>query len=325
MNSSNIKYTGTVTLDGDVNIILADDGKMNIDTSGSVDNVMGIYGTNSTLIIYGQASGTGELNVVTSNGYSDAILVDNLTINGGKITASASGPFSSVLSADKHITINGGIITATAGNFSLHAIFAADLTINGGKITATANGDGGSGLRATNNITINSGVITATANGEGGSGLSATNNITINSGVITATATGAGACFGILAAYRVIINGGQVTARGSNYGICSTYNDAGGIWLSWKNTTDFIDANSYYLVGISPSLIIATGKAFTDGSKNYIGAYTPEEASHINTKLSPVQAYSVAFDSNGGSSVSDQVVLDGATVTVPTGGTNQRR
>ena len=313
VNSSNIKYTGTVTLDGDVNIILADDGKMNIDTSGSVDNVMGIYGTNSTLIIYGQASGTGELNVVTSNGYSDAILVDNLTINGGKITASASGPFSSVLSADKHITINGGIITATAGNFSLHAIFAADLTINGGKITATANGENACGLRATNNLTINSGVITATANGEDGSGLSATNNITINSGVITATATWDRA-YGILAGYRVIINGGQVTARGSNYGI-----NAGGISLSWKNTTDFIDANSYYLRGPKSALIIATGKAFTDGNgHNYTETNASAVVSLINTKLSPVQAYSVAFDSNGGSSVSDQVVLDGATVTVPT-------
>lgn len=297
VNSSNIEYTGTVTLNGDVNIILADGGKMNIETSGFVEDVKGIYGTNSTLIIYGQARGTGELNVVTYSDYSDAILVDNLTINGGKITASASGSLSSVLSADKHITINGGIITATAGKFSLYGIFAADLTINGG-------------------------VITATANGEDACGLKASDNLTINSGVITATATGDGVSFGIQAEH-VIINGGQVTARGSNYGICSTYYKAGGISLSWKNTTDFIDANSYYLVGISPSLIIATGKAFTDGSKNYTGAYTPEEASHINTKLSPVQAYSVAFDSNGGSSVSTQNVLDGATVTVPTAPTKE--
>ena len=288
--NSTITYESTVTLNGDVNIILADGGKMNIETSGFVEDVKGIYGTNSTLIIYGQASGTGELNVETYSDNSDAILVDNLTINGGKITASASGSFSSVLSADNHITINGGIITATAGNFSLYAIFAADLTINGGKITATANGEDACGLKASDNLTI-------------------------NSGVITATATGAGACFGILANYGVIIYGGQVTARGSNYGIRS---NAGDISLSWKNTTDFIDANSYYLGNSNSTLIIATGKAFTDGSKNYTGAYTPEEASHINTKLSPVQAYSVAFDSNGGTSVSTQIVLDGATVTVPT-------
>ena len=240
--NSTITYESTVTLDGDVNIILADGGQMNIDISGPVNNFIGIYGTNSTLIIYGQASGTGKLNVETTYiNYSYAILVENLTINGGKITA--------------------------------------------------------------------------TANGGDACGLKAYNNLTINSGVITATATGAGACFGILANYGVIIKGGQVTARGSNYGILSS---AGDISLSWKNTTDFIDANSYYLGNSNSTLIIATGKAFTDGSKNYTGAYTPEEASHINTKLSPVQAYSVAFDSNGGSSVSTQVVLDGATVTVPT-------
>ena len=238
--NSTITYKSTVTFDGDVNIILADGGQMNIDISGSVNNFMGIYGTNSTLIIYGQASGTGKLNVETYRDNSVAIFVDYLTINGGKITA--------------------------------------------------------------------------TVNGEDACGLKAYNNLTINSGVITATATGDRA-YGILANYGVIINGGQVTARGSKKGICST-NAAGGISLSWKNTTDFIDANSY-LLNHGSSLTIAPGKAFTDGSKNYAGAYTPEEASQINTKLSPVQAYSVAFDSNGGGSDSTQVVLDGATVTVP--------
>ena len=241
--NSTITYESTVTLnnEGAYHIILADGGKMNIGSSEDPiydDNTRGIIGTDATLTIYGQANGTGELNEYTRGYNGDAILV-------------------------------------------------GDLTINGGKITATANGEDACGLRALNNLTI-------------------------NSGVITATATGDGVSFGIRAE-QVIIYGGQVTARGSNYGI-----NAGGISLSWKNTTDFIDANSYYLVGFSPSLIIATGKAFTDGSKNYTGAYTPEEASHINTKLSPVQAYSVAFDSNGGTSVSDTIVLDGATVTVPT-------
>ena len=242
--NNTVNYTNTVTMEtqGEYHIILADGGKMNIGSSNPIEG-RGFFGA-ATLTIYGQANGTGELNVYTKEhwGFADVIYV-------------------------------------------------GDLTINGGKITAETNGDG--------------------------SGLRADNNVTINGGVITATATGNGECFGIRAKKCVIIKGGQVTAQGNNKGVYSAYSGADGISLSWKNTTDFIDANSYYLGNSNSTLIIATGKAFTDGSKNYTGAYTPEEASHINKKLTPVQAYSVAFDSNGGTSVSTQIVLDGATVTVP--------
>ena len=242
--NNTVNYTNTVTMEtqGEYHIILADGGKMNIGSSNPIEG-RGFFGA-ATLTIYGQANGTGELNVYTKEHWGDA-----------------------------------------------DVIYVGDLTINGGKITAETNGDG--------------------------SGLRADNNVTINGGVITATATGNGECFGIRAKKCVIIKGGQVTAQGNNKGVYSAYSGADGISLSWKNTTDFIDANSYYLGNSNSTLIIATGKAFTDGSKNYTGAYTPEEASHINKKLTPVQAYSVAFDSNGGTSVSTQIVLDGATVTVP--------
>ena len=240
--NSTVNYTRSVTMEtkGEYHIILADGGKMNIGSSANPIEDRGINSPNATLIIYGQANGTGELNVYTRDhwGFTDDIFVD-------------------------------------------------DLTINGGKITAETNGDG--------------------------SGLKASNNVTINGGVITARTTGSGDCFGIKAFNRVIINGGQVTAWGSNKGINSS---AGSISLSWKKITDFIDVNSYYCYS---SLTIATGKAFTDGNGHYyIEASASEVLALTNTKLTPAQGYSVVFDSNGGSSVSTQIVASGSTVTVPT-------
>ena len=249
--NSTVNYVNTVTMEtkGEYHIILADGGQMNIGSSANpiyVDpgkNPRGIDGS-YPLTIYGQANGTGELNVYTGGFNGDAILV-------------------------------------------------GDLTINGGKITAIASGDDGCGLRASNNVTINGGVITARATCD----------------------LGVSASYGIKAVKRVIINGGQVTAWGSKKGV---YSNAGSISLSWKNTTDFIDVNSYD----SSSLTIATGKAFTDSNGYYyIEANASEVLALTNTKLTPAQgykAYSVVFESNGGSSVSTQIVASGSTVTVPT-------
>lgn len=248
--NSTVNYTtatspGAVQLgDGEYHIILADGGKMNIGSSESpMNSGRGLFGTAATLTIYGQANGTGELNVYTSGENGDAI-------------------------------------------------FASDLTINGGKITAAASGEDASGLKAYNNVTI-------------------------NGGVVNATATGNGECLGIKAIERVIFNGGQLTATGSNKGICSQYGDLGAISLSWKNTTDFIETNSYWLIGNS-SLTIAAGKTFTDGNgNNYNETNAAEVLALTNTRLSPAQAFSVTFDSNGGSDVPTQFVASGGTVTEP--------
>lgn len=249
--NNTVNYTSNITLNGagEYHIILADGAQMNIGTSAnpiSGNSVRGIdesEATRATLTIYGQANGTGELNVYTSGGNGDAIYASNLTINGGKITASAIGWDAS-------------------------------------------------GLRASNNITINGGVI----NARGWFGENDMN-------------------YGILAT-SVIINGGQVTAQGSNKGINST-DTFGGISLSWKNTTDFIDANSY-LINDGSSLTIATGKAFTDGNKIYTETNASAVLSLTATKLSPVQAYSVAFDSNGGTDVPTQYIIIGNAATKPT-------
>ena len=97
--NSDINYTGTITLNGNVNIILAD-GK----TMTASGNSHGIYGDGS-LTIYGQALGTGILTFTSTNDVGIRV-VDGVTINGG--TVNATGIFS-----DGDITINGGKVTST--------------------------------------------------------------------------------------------------------------------------------------------------------------------------------------------------------------------
>ena len=97
--NSDISYTGTVTLSGNVTLILGD-GK----TMTASGNSHGIYGDGS-LTIYGQALGTGILTVTSTNDVGIRV-VDGVTINGG--TVNATGIFS-----DGDVTINGGKVTST--------------------------------------------------------------------------------------------------------------------------------------------------------------------------------------------------------------------
>ena len=99
--NSDVAYTGTITLYGDVNIILAD-GKTMTASGGNY----GIYGYGGgPLTIYGQALGTGILTVTSTNDVGIRV-VDGVTINGG--TVNATGIFS-----DGDVTINGGKVTST--------------------------------------------------------------------------------------------------------------------------------------------------------------------------------------------------------------------
>ena len=145
--NSTINYTRSVTMEtkGEYHIILADGGQMNIGSSANPIEDRGINSPNATLIIYGQANGTGELNVYTRDhwGFTDDIFVDDLTINGGKITAETNGDGSG-LKASNNVTINGGVITArTTGSGDCFGIKAFNrVIINGGQVTAWGSNKG---------------------------------------------------------------------------------------------------------------------------------------------------------------------------------------
>jgi uncharacterized repeat protein (TIGR02543 family) len=113
--NDNVNYTGQITLNGDVNLILAD-GK----TMTASGNSHGIYGDGS-LTIYGQALGTGILTVTSTNDVGIRV-VDGVTINGG--TVNAKGIYS-----DGDITINGGKVTATATGNSGICSYSGTITL----------------------------------------------------------------------------------------------------------------------------------------------------------------------------------------------------
>ena len=127
--------TGTLNLEnglyivGDVKLILADGAQL-IAKSGIWDG----YGSDSTLTIYGQESGTGVLRAVSDSSYGAAIGVNNVVINGGNVYAENSDKgFSS-----STVQVNRGNVEVTVGedgyafSGSLTASQSATIRINAG-------------------------------------------------------------------------------------------------------------------------------------------------------------------------------------------------
>ena len=159
--NSNITYTGTITLKGDVNLILCDGYTMNMGTSGKPISSHGIKledGGDQSLTIYGQTNGTGALSIYTANSnILKGIVAKAVTINGGNITVNAHGDWSTAISAGNgDITINGGNVNVTAsGDTNGWGLYANhNVTINGGKVEASGTS---SGIRTDNNKPINLG------------------------------------------------------------------------------------------------------------------------------------------------------------------------
>jgi len=135
-----ITYTGTVTLSGNVKIVLMDGYTMNIGTSESRLSGKGFkYNNNESLTIYGQTNGTGALNVYTTGVSNYAIWAGAITINGGTVTADTNGNNAAAIYAET-VTINGGHVTAHTAGSCASAIYSriAAFTYNGGIVSAIA-------------------------------------------------------------------------------------------------------------------------------------------------------------------------------------------
>ena len=122
----NITFDHTVTIDGDVNLILCDGETMTVTNTGTNNSDYAIYGDSGALHIYGQSQGTGALTATANS--SVAIKVDDyITINGGTVNATSTSDVG-IYGIDG-VTINGGTVNAKG-------IYAdGDITINGGKVT----------------------------------------------------------------------------------------------------------------------------------------------------------------------------------------------
>ena len=304
-----LNYSSTITLSGNTHIILCDGAVMNVDVT-STNTSSGIYSASSgySLSIYGQTNQSGELNVTSTNDYDALYVYGDITIAGGKVTASgkngimanggnvtiknatvaATGTLShtgmGICSYNGGITIDNSNVTATGtdigGNGKAIYTFGGDITIGNSNVTATATYS--YGIYATKgNITITDCEVEATA----GVGISAdiyinngdnNGNVTIQNATVTATSEyyaiqskGGG----------ITIDGGQVTANGNYY--YGIYAQNSNITLSWTNPTDYIYANSYQADGT-----ITLTKTFKDEDGNtYSGTIAMENGTYpINGK-----------------------------------------
>ena len=223
-----------ITVNGEVNLILADGAKL---TASKGINVTG----SNTLNIYGQSGGTGELVATASNqgcagiGGDDIQTGGNVTISGGKVTAtdgdSGAGIGGGNNGAGGTVAINGGTVTANGAN-SAAGIGGGQngaggtVKINGGTVNANGGtqgaGIGGGQNGAGGTVTISGGTVNANGGtqgaGIGGGSEGAGGTVTISGGTVNANGgtQGAGIGGGVSkAGGNVTISGGTVTATGA--------------------------------------------------------------------------------------------------------------
>jgi len=225
---SDVIRSGTITVNGNVNLILVDGFTLSV--TGSSDNAGIRVSPGNSLTIYGQVAGTGTLNAQGGN-------------NGAGI---GSGRYTSGGAPCGMIIINGGKINTTGGNLGagIGGGFrgaGGTIEINGGTITAIGGLDSagiGGGRNDVSNvdwssggtITVTGGNVTANGNGRGagigGGGGGSSGIISISGGIINATsgdttiATGGAGIGGGSGRWvsRITISGGTVFSRALDYG-----------------------------------------------------------------------------------------------------------
>ena len=157
-----LNYGQTITISGNVHLILKDNAVMNVGTQSTITYGIGDESSTASISIYGQSTGNsqGQLHVNVS-AFGIFAKDGNLTINGGEVVVTSS---------------NGLGIFANGGN----------ITINGGEVVATSSADGGLGIFANGgNVIINGGEVEATGNNTNGEGIFATKNSSGNGGSIS--------------------------------------------------------------------------------------------------------------------------------------------
>ncbi|UKK60787.1 InlB B-repeat-containing protein [Prevotella communis] len=154
--NSDVAYTGTVTLSGDVTLILGDGKTMTVTNTGTDVKDRAIYGDEKTLHIYGQSQGTGALTATAVGGDAAICLLINqkatslLGIHGGVVSASTeyasgNGILVQCETDAGGIVIDGGQVTASGNNFGIYCE-GGHFDILGGQVTATGTNFGGLGI-----------------------------------------------------------------------------------------------------------------------------------------------------------------------------------
>lgn len=158
--SGNVTINGDVYLGADTHLILQDGAKLSI--NGSIKT------STSHIYIYGQAEGTGKLNVIYSS--ETAILGPDsriMEIHGGEVTVESNGDGIS----NGGINMYGGKLTVTSSASTGAAIEfnTSGINVYGGEIVAEATNTGSSehavGIQGSGVLTVYGGKVHAAGNG----------------------------------------------------------------------------------------------------------------------------------------------------------------
>ena len=126
----NVTITGTITLSGDVNLIIKDGAKL------TAQRISGAY---KNLSIYGQANQTGQL--VVDNSGNDAIYgITTLEVHSAKVTATSSGSNRGGFFNIGTINVYGGSVDATAKGDGYGISLNGSMDIYGGEVKAVGKG-----------------------------------------------------------------------------------------------------------------------------------------------------------------------------------------
>ncbi|WP_156760273.1 beta strand repeat-containing protein [Microbacterium karelineae] len=234
---------GTLTVDGDVNLLLADGCDMTVTHDVPTDPGIRVESGDS-LTVHTPAGGDGTGTLTASGGLGagigsgmGSVSSGEISINGGTVVASSSGGagIGGGFGGDGGETVvNGGAVTASGGGDAAGIGGGEDgdrgtIVISGGTIDATA-GFGGAAIGSgaygddTGAITITGGTVTATSHvygaGIGGGNSGGAGSITITGGTVAATselaAAGIGGGASASGGSIAIIGDATVTATGGD-------------------------------------------------------------------------------------------------------------
>ena len=129
--TEDVEYSDGIDIIGDVNLILADGANMDINSNG-----VGIcISYDKILTIYGQASGSGSINITSDE---DAIVVGSeggsysgvfpccFTVNGGNVIANSRITVYSSYYGDGRLTLGGGTLSASGYSVPGNIIYITD-------------------------------------------------------------------------------------------------------------------------------------------------------------------------------------------------------
>lgn len=271
-------YDGTLTLNGNVNLILEDGAKLYVGTEsnpingiGISTNISNVNSNGYNLTIYGQstdAATAGTLKVYSSSNDKNncggiSLTSATFTLNGGNVLVSSTGTEGNGIYGEYFI-MNGGKLDASSTNHAAIYMYY-DITIGGGIVSTTGYD---CGLHAANgSVKINGGSVNASVTGTPGFGNPA---IYTANGRNSATNT----------TNSITINGGNLIAN-SWIKANGTAEGEGSIILGYSNAADSIKADSY-IPGDSGSIKVADGKCFTiDGTNAFSGTLTDDRLTSI--------------------------------------------